>query len=140
MRTQLLIVGGGLVGLTASLLAGQHGVPSVLVEKHETTSPQPKARRFNTRTMEVYRSLGVAGDVEKAGADLANYQSMRAGPTLVDSTELPGVPPGDLSTLIAASPALPCLCAQDRLEPMLRDLAAGRGQDLRFAHELVAFE
>jgi putative polyketide hydroxylase len=140
MRTQLLIVGGGLVGLTASLLAGQYGIGSVLVEKHATTSPQPKARRFNTRTMEVYRSLGVAGDVEKAGADLASYQSMRAGPTLVGSTELPGVPPGDLSALIAASPVLPCLCAQDRLEPVLRDLAVGRGQDVRFAHELVAFE
>jgi putative polyketide hydroxylase len=140
MRTQLLIVGGGLVGLTASLLAEQYGIRSVLVEKHGTTSPQPKARRFNTRTMEVYRSLGVAGDVEKAGTDLANYQSMRAGPTLVDSTELPGVPPGDLSTLIAASPVLPCLCAQDRLEPVLRDLAVGRGQDVRFGHELVAFE
>jgi putative polyketide hydroxylase len=140
MRTQVLIVGGGLVGLTASLLTGHHGVESTLVERHATTSPQPKARRFNTRTMEVYRSLGVAGDVEKAAADLANYQSMRAGPTLVDSTELPGVPPGDLSTLIAASPVLPCLCAQDRLEPVLRDLAAGRGQDVRFAHELVAFE
>lgn len=140
MRTQLLIVGGGLVGLTASLLAGQYGIRSVLVDKHETTSPQPKARRFNTRTMEVYRSLGVAGDVEKAGADLANYQSMRAGPTLVGSAELPGVPPGDLSALINASPVLPSLCTQDRLEPVLRDLAVGRGQDVRFAHELISFE
>src|SRR3954447_8495661 len=113
MRVPVLIVGGGLVGLTASLLASQHGVESLLVERHESTSPQPKARRFNTRTMEVYRALGVAGDVEKAAADLANHQAMRAGPTLVDSEELPGVPPGDLSDLIAASPVLPCLCAQD---------------------------
>jgi hypothetical protein len=136
MRTQVLIVGGGLVGLTASLLTGQYGIRSVLVEKHATTSPQPKARRFNTRTMEVYRSLGVAGDVEKAGADLANYQSMRAGPTLVigrPGTRVPHawVRPGQTSTLDLCGAGVrpagrPCRLAGGGRPPRHRRAPGGR--------------
>jgi putative polyketide hydroxylase len=138
-RTPVLIVGGGLVGLTTSLLLTRYGVPSVLVEKHPTTSPQPKARRFDFRTMEVFRSLGITAEVERAAADLADHQGMRVGRTLVDAEALPGMPPADLTAAVAASPALPCLCAQDRLEPVLRDLAVARGGDLRFGTELLDF-
>src|SRR4051812_3831331 len=136
-RTPVLIVGGGLTGLATSLLLTRHGTASVLVEKHLSTSPQPKARRFNFRTMEVFRSLGITADVERAAADLADHHGMRAGRTLVDAEALPILPPGDLSAAVAASPVLPCLCAQDRLEPVLRDLAVTRGGDLRFGTELV---
>jgi 2-polyprenyl-6-methoxyphenol hydroxylase-like FAD-dependent oxidoreductase len=139
MRVPVIISGGGLVGLSAALLLNAHDVEVLLVERHPGTSPQPKARRFNTRTMEVYRQLGIADDVERAAAGLADFQVMRAGPTLMRSEVLPGPPPGDVSDLVAASPVLPCLCAQDVLEPLLRDLGAKRGCELRFGHELVDF-
>jgi putative polyketide hydroxylase len=134
-RIPVLICGGGLVGLTTALLLDRYGVPCVLVEKHPTTSPQPKARRFNFRTMEIYRSLGITAEIERAAADLADHQGMRAGRTLATAEALPGPPPGDLSAAVAASPALPCLCAQDRLEPILRDLVT----DARFGTELTGF-
>ncbi|GIE76402.1 FAD-dependent oxidoreductase [Actinoplanes philippinensis] len=139
MRIPVIISGGGLVGLTAALLLRAHDVEVLLVERHGGTSPLPKARRFNTRTMEVYRQLGIADEVERAAADLADFQAMRAGPTLIESQVLPGPPAGDVSDLVAASPMLPCLCAQDALEPVLRELAAQRGADLRFGHELAGF-
>ena len=55
----VLIVGGGPVGLCASILLSQHGVPSQLVERHTSTSLYPKARLVNTRTMEIFRECGL---------------------------------------------------------------------------------
>src|SRR5258708_33500407 len=55
----VLIVGGGPVGLCASILLSHHGVPSLLVERHTGTSLYPKARLVNTRTMEIFRQCGL---------------------------------------------------------------------------------
>ena len=55
----VLIVGGGPVGLTASLLLSQQGIRSLLVERHPGTAILPKARGINARTMEMYRQLGI---------------------------------------------------------------------------------
>ena len=54
----VLISGGGPVGLAASLLLSQHGVRSLLVERHPATALTPKARGINARTMEVFRQCG----------------------------------------------------------------------------------
>jgi hypothetical protein len=47
----ILIVGGGPVGLSASLLLSRHGVRSLLVERHQGTSIVPKPRRVNVVKM-----------------------------------------------------------------------------------------
>jgi len=57
----VLIVGGGPVGLTASALLSQHGVRSLLAERHPGTAILPKARGINARTMEMYRDGWCAG-------------------------------------------------------------------------------
>src|SRR6202040_3786693 len=63
----VLIAGGGPVGLTASLLLSQHGVRSLLVERHQSTARTPKARGINARTMEVFRQCGIDAAVRGAG-------------------------------------------------------------------------
>ena len=63
----VLISGGGPVGLTASLLLSQHGVRSLLVERHPGTALTPKARGINARTMEVFRQCGIDAAVREAG-------------------------------------------------------------------------
>src|SRR5215468_8013180 len=63
----VLIVGGGPVGLTASLLLSKHGVRSLLVERHPGTAIVPKARGINARTMEMYRQHGVEQAIRDAG-------------------------------------------------------------------------
>ena len=136
-ETPVLIIGGGLVGLSASLFLRHHGVDSVLVERHQGTSPQPKARRINMRTMEAFRQIGIDGEVSEAAAALADFQGMAAGPTLAQAQPLPWNFPGGMPDWDAISPSLSCLCAQDLLEPVLRDLAAGRGCDLRFGAEVT---
>jgi putative polyketide hydroxylase len=136
-RTRVLVVGGGLVGLCASLFLSHQGVESVLVERRTATSPQPKARRLSIRTMELFRQLGIDGEVAKAAAALADFQGMAAGPTLARAELLPFRPPGGNPDWADCSPVTACLCAQDALEPVLRDLAAGRGGDIRFGTEVL---
>jgi 2-polyprenyl-6-methoxyphenol hydroxylase-like FAD-dependent oxidoreductase len=57
-RTPVLIVGGGPVGLATALELARHGVRSLLVERHDTTTQHPKTRNVNTRTMEIARGWG----------------------------------------------------------------------------------
>jgi putative polyketide hydroxylase len=59
IEVPVLIVGGGPVGLCSSILLSYHGVSSLLIEKHSGTSPYPKARVLNARTMEVFRQCGL---------------------------------------------------------------------------------
>src|SRR5213082_353128 len=63
----VLIVGGGPVGLVASLLLSRLGIRSLLVERHPGTAIHPKARGINARTMEVFHQLGVAQAIRDAG-------------------------------------------------------------------------
>lgn len=66
-EVEVLIIGGGPVGLATSIELSRHGVSSLLVEKHPSTSIFPKARLVTTRTMEIIRSWGVQAAVEEAG-------------------------------------------------------------------------
>ncbi|MFF2556302.1 FAD-dependent monooxygenase [Nocardia sp. NPDC058058] len=136
---RVLIVGGGLVGLCAALFLRQHDVEVTLVERRATTSPQPKARRINLRTMELFRQLGIADQVFGAARDLANHQAMAAGPTLAEAERLPVMFPGGMPDWDAITPAGACLCAQDLLEPVLWEIAEARGADIRFGVELMDF-
>ena len=137
------MVGGGLVGLTTALLLRHHGVEVTLIEKRPGTSPQPKARRFHVRSMEIFRELGLAGLVREAARDLAGHDHMAAGRTLAEAGQLPlWSPPGAGP---AGGPAAhrpwrrrrsarscPCLIAQDTLEPLLREAAVAAGATVRF--------
>lgn len=55
----VLIVGGGPVGLTARVLLARWGVRTLLVEKHRELSPFPRSRLLNVRSMEIFRQLGI---------------------------------------------------------------------------------
>ena len=63
----VLIVGGGPVGLAASLLLSRRGIGNLLVERHPGTAIHPKARGINARTMEIFRQQGVEAGVREAG-------------------------------------------------------------------------
>ncbi|MFI6954841.1 FAD-dependent monooxygenase [Nocardia sp. NPDC050408] len=136
---RVLIAGGGLVGLSAALFLRRHGVATVLVERRPSTSPQPKARRVNIRTMELFGQLGIAEEVLDAARDLAEYQQFAAGPTLAQAERIPFTLPGGVPDWSTITPATACLCAQDLLEPVLRRIAVARGCDVRFGVELADF-
>ena len=69
---QVLVVGGGPVGLTLAIDLGRRGVRCTLIEQKDAPQFLPKMERCNARTMEIFRRLGIAGQVRAAGlrADL----------------------------------------------------------------------
>ncbi|MFF3285712.1 FAD-dependent oxidoreductase [Streptomyces sp. NPDC003023] len=81
-RVPVLIVGGSLVGLSASLFLGRLGIGHVLVEKHAGTSVHPRGRGNNLRTMEVFRSAGMEERIREAASVLADNHGILQTPAL----------------------------------------------------------
>lgn len=66
--TDVLIIGGGPVGLLAAMNLDAHGVRSIVVESDEfARAPDVKCNHVSARTMEAFRRLGIADRVRDAG-------------------------------------------------------------------------
>jgi len=65
--TQVLVVGAGPTGLTLAIALGQQGVRCTLIEQKEAPQFLPKMERCNSRTMEIYRRMGLAEKIRGAG-------------------------------------------------------------------------
>lgn len=130
-KTDVLVVGGGLVGLASAGFLALHGTGVVLAERHLSTSLHPKARLVNVRSMELYRALGVESQVVQAGEPNSGFV---LADTLADEHErwIPA-PPEETSTADSLSPTRPYSCDQQRIEPILRDRALELGAQLEFA-------
>jgi 2-polyprenyl-6-methoxyphenol hydroxylase-like FAD-dependent oxidoreductase len=136
----VLIVGGGPVGLTASLLLSRAGVRSLLVERHPSTAGHPKARAINARSMEIYRHCGIEAEIRAAGLAPEHAGLVVWTRTLSGEEIERRVPWRSSARSLAVSPVRNCLCAQDDLEPVLRRAAERQGGELRFATELTDCE
>ncbi|MGW0044571.1 FAD-dependent monooxygenase [Rhodococcus sp. NPDC003348] len=79
---EVLIVGGGGCGLTASSLLADLGVDSLLVERHPSTSHLPKAHLLSQRTMEIFRQHGIADSVFEKGSPLDKMSRVRFATSL----------------------------------------------------------
>ncbi|MGP3952943.1 FAD-dependent oxidoreductase [Streptomyces sp. 7N604] len=140
-RVPVLIVGGSLVGLSASLFLGRLGVEHMLVEKHPGTSRHPRGRGNNVRTMELFRVAGAEPMIREAASVLAdNHGILQAGSLTGDDQEwlFKEIDPG--GGLAKFSPTGWCLCSQNDLEPVLVRCARKHGGDLRFSTELLSFD
>ncbi len=137
----VLIVGGGPVGLTASILLSKQGISSLLVERHSGTAIVPKARGINARTMEMYRQLGIEQAIREAGLAPERTGFIIWTESLA-GREIDRRVPGRMARANrAASPVMNCLCAQDDLEPVLRRAAEAQpAAELRFSTEMTAIE
>ncbi|ARF58619.1 FAD-dependent oxidoreductase [Streptomyces gilvosporeus] len=140
-RVPVLVVGGSLVGLSASLFLGRLGVRHMLVEKHSGTSRHPRGRGNNVRTMELFRVAGAERPIREAASVLADNHGILQTPSLTGEEQewlFKEIDPG--GGLAKFSPAGWCLCSQNDLEPVLLRCARELGGDLRFHTELISFD
>ncbi|WP_255947338.1 FAD-dependent oxidoreductase [Streptomyces odontomachi] len=136
----VLIVGGSLVGLSASLFLGRLGIEHVLVEKHAATSTHPRGRGNNVRTMEVFRTAGVERSIHEAASVLADNHGILQGSSLAGDDLrwlFKEIDPG--GGLARFSPSNWCMCSQNDLEPVLLQQARELGGELWFSTELLSF-
>jgi len=141
LDTAVLIVGAGPVGLTASILLSRLGVPSLLVERHPSTSIHPKARGINIRTMEIFRQCGVEDDVRAAGLPQDKVRFIIWAESLTGRELERRMPARMRADVARISPIGAALCAQDDLEPVVRRHAEALAPGaLRFGAELIDLE
>ena len=80
IETQVLVVGGGPVGLTLAMDLAQRGIRTVVAElRHKGEPPSVKCNHVSARSMEIFRRLGVSRAIREAGlpADYPNDVSYR---------------------------------------------------------------
>ncbi|MEV0637556.1 FAD-dependent monooxygenase [Streptomyces sp. NPDC050619] len=138
--TSVLVVGGGLVGLSTSLFLSRHGVDHILVERHARTSIHPRAWGLYPRTLELFDALGVSDDLLTEAAGFAGHTLNGKVESLtgreLSMTRVPE--PEDVSDIRPVARILSL--SQDRIEPILLRRAREFGNELRFGTELHALE
>lgn len=136
----VLIVGGSLVGLSAAMCLGHHGIPALVVEHHRGTAIHPRAAQISQRTMEIFRAVGVEEIVRRKSSD----QFVQDGAIMAVET-LAGK---ELAQYISnlnegvrdVSPVERVFISQSLLEPVLKASAEDLGAQLRFGTDMVDFE
>ena len=117
---KVLIVGAGPTGLTLALLLARAGLRTALIERNDGPQPHPAACILSTRTMEVFREIGVAQEILERCQDVFERSTITWVTTLA-GTELGrcSAAPEDLEALRALSPVHALHFPQNRLEPLL---------------------
>src|SRR5258707_14519532 len=127
LHTQVLIVGGGPVGLGLAADLGLRGIKCIVVEQGDGSIAHPRANAENARTMEFFRRLGIADKVREAGTP-EDFPHTVLYLTALNGFEIarferPGhggrVPTPD-------SPERPQRCNQPWVDPNLREPARER--------------
>jgi 2-polyprenyl-6-methoxyphenol hydroxylase-like FAD-dependent oxidoreductase len=123
-NVEVLIIGGGPVGLVSAIQLGRAGIKTLLLERRATFSVHAKAGGIHARTMEIYRQLGLASIVRKNSADwngifTVGWMTRLTGIELGKITL--GAAQADLDLFHSWSPETMAFCSQDIYEPLFAE-------------------
>jgi 2-polyprenyl-6-methoxyphenol hydroxylase-like FAD-dependent oxidoreductase len=149
MDSDVLIVGAGPTGLTLAIDLGKRGVRCTLIEQKERPAFLPKMERINARTMEIYRRLGLSGQIRAAGLrpdcpmDVYIVLALNEPPLL--RLGYPSAAEAFADTRATNDGSLPLepyqLISQYTLEPLLKSIAeAIPAVSVRFGCEFLSLQ
>lgn len=137
LKIPVLVVGGGPVGMLASLLLSQQGIANNVVERRSGPQRAPAAHVLNARSFEIFRATGL--DMTKIMS--ASLDPKEAG-YAIWKTRLAGEELGrhvferQLEECLYYTPTPLRNLSQHRLEPLLRDeVDATHSAELRYGHQ-----
>jgi 2-polyprenyl-6-methoxyphenol hydroxylase-like FAD-dependent oxidoreductase len=119
----VIVVGAGPVGATAALLLAARGIRTTIVERRRHPQTHPAAHVLSTRSMEIWRELGVERDIRRLSAAMHElrtivYATTVAGPEL-GRVPLMDMPQAQLAAIETISPTRAAHFSQNALEPLL---------------------
>lgn len=133
-KTSVLIIGGGLSGLSAALFLAYRNVDCVVIERQQTTSIQYKFSGISARSMELYRNVGIEDVIRKQRPRKESNNVVMAKNLADEDYKIMEIEQADTSHL---SPTRHSDCEQARLEPILKRKAEKLGADIRFNTEVT---
>jgi len=126
-EVEVLVVGGGLVGLSTAMFLAQHGVASLTVEQLSCGSPLQRAAFFHMRTLELFRTAGIEDEVRRRSMEEFEPEGAVVMVETLAGHNVLDVIPGLNVGVDALSPCRRLFITQPGLEPILRARAERAG-------------
>nr|MBF0681099.1 FAD-dependent monooxygenase [Pseudomonas sp.] len=140
--TEIIVVGGGPVGLVLAADLGWRGRDCVLLERTDGSIGQPKMDQVGVRTMEFCRRWGIVDWVE-ASPYVRDYPQDNIYLTSLNGYELGREPMPSMNELEPPpeSPQHRERCPQNMFDPILQRFARAQSSvDLRYGSKLLSFQ
>ncbi len=133
----VLIVGGGLVGLSTAMFLAQHGIGSTVAERLRGTSALPRAAHFHMRTLELFRSVGIEEQVQRQSEREFTPEGAIVALESLAGKQIAAFISNLNEGVEALSPCRRLFITQPGLEPILRASAERAGAKVLDGQELV---
>lgn len=152
-EADVIIVGGGPVGLSLACELSYRGIKTILLERGVKTATIAKAFALNSRSMEHFRRIGVEEKIQNSSfpRDLpfrfGMYTSLLDGSTIINVkfASWGEIADGELEKRYPlfepeASPSVPMFCPQSTSEPVLKEHLETTSQcvTVLFGHQVTS--
>jgi putative polyketide hydroxylase len=145
---EVLIAGGGTVGLATAALLARHGVEALVAERRDGPATHPRATGVGQRTAEILRQLGLQEQFDEACVDLSRSVGAITADTLaaaaaqadIEAVKRSLPPRAQIMRTLSneVGPAVPRgICPQVRLDRILAEAAREHGARIRYGTELT---
>ncbi|GAA3437658.1 FAD-dependent oxidoreductase [Kutzneria kofuensis] len=123
----VVIVGGGTVGLCTAVFLARQGVSVRVLERRATVSDHPRAFGLNPRSAEIVRWAGIEFETDDQQRGVASGPSLAELTATTGPIAFPEIGPASLGS-----------CPQHRIDRAALDLARDLGVRIDFGAEVVA--